>query len=109
MVFEVQEKVRIICLDTKLKIISSKDVTLGTVSSSLIHPREIFREAIKDGASGIIIVHNHPSGDPAPSEDDKNVTLKLLKASELLDIKLIDHVIVSSKGYYSFREEGFLS
>lgn len=108
MIFEHQEKVRTICLNTKLKVISYKDITIGTVSSSLIHPREVFREAIKNGASGIIVVHNHPSGDPSPSEDDKSVTLKLYEASKILELKLIDHVIVASKGYYSFKESGFL-
>ncbi|HEW92652.1 MAG TPA: JAB domain-containing protein [Thermotogaceae bacterium] len=108
MVFEIQERVRTICLDTKLKIISSKDVTIGTISSALIHPREVFREAVKEGASGVIVVHNHPSGDPTPSEDDKAVTLKLHEASKILEIKLIDHVIVAARGYYSFRENGLL-
>jgi len=108
MIFEHQERVRTICLDTKLKVVGCKDITIGTVSSSLIHPREVFREAIKEGASGIIIVHNHPSGDPSPSENDKNITLKLYEASKILEVKLIDHVIVASKGYYSFKENGFL-
>lgn len=90
-------------------------VTLGTATSSLAHPREVFRAAIMGGATAIICVHNHPSGDPAPSNADVHLTRQLREASKVVDIELLDHVIMGSPkadplglGYYSFRETGIL-
>lgn len=97
----------VIHLDAKNRVIRDVKVSVGTLTSSLIHPREVFKEAIKDSANAIILVHNHPSGDVTPSEEDKKVTKMLQEAGELLNIKVLDHVIVGD-GYWSFKDESSL-
>lgn len=96
-----REQFMILYLDSKNRILRDEIVSVGTLNSSIIHPREIFRGAIKESANAIILVHNHPSGDPMPSEEDKEITQKLFGAGELLDIKVLDHVIIGN-GFYSF-------
>lgn len=91
-------------LDTKNRVLKEEVVTKGTLDASLIHPREVFRGAIKEGAHAVIVVHNHPSGDPAPSEEDKEITEKLFKAGELLNISVLDHVIVGRNGWWGWNE-----
>ena len=95
-------------LDGRNRVISKKTVTIGLIDQSLVHPREVFTDAIKQMATSIILVHNHPSGDLDPSMDDLKTTEKIKKAGELLGIPLLDHIIVSKKGYYSFKENHFL-
>jgi DNA repair protein RadC len=90
-----QEEFHIVTLDTKLQVIHSHQVTVGTLDASLVHPREVFRQAIRDAASSILLVHNHPSGDPTPSRQDRDVTERLRNAGELLGVQVIDHVIVA--------------
>ncbi len=99
------ETVRVIVLDSQLGMITTRDITVGTATASLVHPREIFNVAVKYPASGIILVHNHPSGSPKPSEEDLKVTERVKKAGSIMGIKLLDHVIVASGGYYSFAQE----
>ena len=84
-------------LDSRNKIIKDEVISIGTLDSSLVHPREVFKEAIKNSASSVILVHNHPSGDPNPSEEDKHVMDVFLEAGELLGIKVLDHLIVGEK------------
>ena len=110
-----QESFWVILLDRKNHAQGRVMITLGTASSSLAHPREVFRPAILAGSSAIIIAHNHPSGDPAPSSADIQVTRQLREAARLMDIALLDHVIIgdiqadpTGRGYYSFREAGLL-
>ncbi|MFT4309342.1 MAG: RadC family protein [Candidatus Woesearchaeota archaeon] len=91
-------------LDTKNKIIREETISIGTLNSSLVHPREVFKNAIKESANSIILVHNHPSGDPEPSEEDIEITRILMRAGELLNIKVLDHVIIGKEGYYSFSD-----
>lgn len=109
------EKFWILCLNRKNRLIKRLEVTSGTANSSLVHPRETFREAIRCSASAVIAVHNHPSGDPAPSQADIAVTRQLREASKVIGIELIDHIIVGHPqtdpngiGYYSFQASGFL-
>lgn len=90
-------------LDSKNKIIKKDLVSVGTLDSSLVHPREVFKEAIKNSAAGIILVHNHPSGDPEPSENDVEITQKIAKAGNLLNIKILDHVIIAEKGWNNIK------
>jgi DNA repair protein RadC len=90
-------------LDNRNKVIDIETVSVGTLNSSLIHPRETFEVAIKNHAVSIIICHNHPSGELKPSEDDLIVTENLVKAGKLLGISVIDHLIISKKGYFSFK------
>ncbi len=98
-----QEHFVILILDTKNKLIKRHLISIGTLNLTVIHPREIFKEAIRESANSIILVHNHPSGDPTPSEADIDITGKLIKAGELLDIKILDHVIIG-EGYHSFTD-----
>lgn len=99
-----QEVFAVIYLDAKNQILKEEIVTKGTLDASLIHPREVFRGAIKESAHAIIVVHNHPSGDPNPSEEDKRITEKLFDAGELLNIELLDHVIVGRDGWWGWNE-----
>jgi len=103
-----QEVVAVFHLDAKSKIISRKIVGIGTLTACIIHPRDTFRRAIARNANSIILCHVHPSGDPQPSEQDREVTRQLQEAGELLDIRLLDHVIVARDGYYSFSEDGLI-
>lgn len=109
------EKFWVLCLNRKNRLIKQVEITSGTATSSLAHPREVFREVIHHGATAVVCVHNHPSGDPAPSAADVQVTRQLREAARTLDIDLQDHVIVGQPaadprgtGYYSFRESGVI-
>jgi DNA repair protein RadC len=95
-------------LDAKNQIIRDHAVHIGTLSMSLVGPREIFREAIREGACSIIVAHNHPSGDPTPSPEDVEITLRLKEIGEMLDIPLLDHVIVGATSFRSLKEMGTL-
>ena len=101
---ETQEKVLTIFLDTKKRLISYKFMFIGTIDKSLIHPREIFNEAIKTSASSIIIMHNHPSNDIEPSKEDIITTNKIKECGDIIGIPLIDHLITNGKEYYSFYD-----
>jgi len=92
----------ILHLDTKNKITKDETISIGILNASLIHPREVFKSAIKESANSIILVHNHPSGDPAPSDEDLSITEKLIKAGELLNIKVLDHVIIGDGVYWNY-------
>jgi DNA repair protein RadC len=109
------EKFWVLALNRKNRLIKAKEVTSGTLSGSLVHPRECFREAIKLNAAAVIFAHNHPSGDPSPSSADIKVTRTLREAARTLDIDMLDHIILGSPGanegkgaYYSFSESGLL-
>jgi DNA repair protein RadC len=101
---EKQEHFYILLLNNKNHIISQKLITKGILDSSLIHPREVFNPAIKESAARIILIHNHPSGDPSPSHDDIQTTEKLMQAGDLIDIKVLDHVIIGKDNYWSWSE-----
>lgn len=99
-----KEIFKIILLNTKNKIICDIDISVGTLNMSVVHPREVFREAIKRSSNKIILMHNHPSGNIEPSNEDKNVTSRLVKCGELIGIEVIDHIIIGDGLYYSFKE-----
>ena len=99
-----QEYFNIVTLDTKNKPIGKHYVTKGTLDASLVHPREVFRPAIRDAASSVILVHNHPSGDPAPSREDLQVTDRLEEVGKTIGIEVLDHIIVARGGCISVRE-----
>ena len=101
---EKKENFIVLCLDSKHRIIKEEPVSIGILDSSLVHPREVFKTAIKESAYAILLVHNHPSGDCAPSKQDLDVTKALMKAGETLDIPIVDHVIIGKDNYYSFKE-----
>lgn len=95
-------------LDTKNRLIREFRVSEGTLTNSLIHPREAFREAVKESAASVIFVHNHPSGDPSPSRDDMAVTERLKTAGEIIGIRMLDHIIIGDGKYVSLKEKGVL-
>lgn len=99
-----KEVFKTILLNTKNEIICDVEVSIGTLNMSLVHPREVFREAIKRSSNKIILMHNHPSGNIEPSNEDKNVTSRLVKCGELIGIEVIDHIIIGDGLYYSFKE-----
>jgi len=103
-----QEYFICITLNGGNKLISKRIITIGLVDQALVHPREVFAEALKERAAKVIVAHNHPAGDVTPSTEDIKVTENLAKASSILGLEFLDHVIVTENGYFSFREEGFL-
>ncbi len=103
-----QEVLILINLDTKNKVISKKEIFKGGLNSSLVHPREIFKEAVKDSAASIIICHNHPSGDPTPSKDDINITTRLKECGKMMGIELLDHLIIGDNRFISLKEKDIL-
>ncbi len=105
---ELVEVFYVIALNTQSRVIAIHEVTRGILNSSLVHPREVFRLAIAVGAAGIIVAHNHPSGDPTPSADDRAITRQLVDAGRLLDIPVYDHLILAAEHYLSFAEAGLL-
>ncbi len=100
------EEFHIVTLDTKHKVIQSHCITVGTLDASLVHPREVFRAAIKDSASSVILVHNHPSGDPTPSREDILVTERMTQSGELLGIDVLDHIVLGRVDAISIRQRG---
>lgn len=105
----------VLCLDRKNRLLQRVEVTKGTATSCLAHPREVFREAIKLNAAALIAVHNHPSGDPAPSRADIQVTRQLRESAKVIGIELLDHIIIGQRsrdpngiGFYSFNEAGLI-
>lgn len=104
----VVEEFHLLTLDAQNRITRDLLITRGILTSSLVHPREVFRAAIAEAAAGVIVVHNHPSGSPMPSPDDRAVTRQLVEAGRLLDIPVYDHVIVAGEHYFSFAEAGLL-
>ena len=103
-----QEVFIVIALNAKNRVIEKHLISLGTVNSTLVHPRECFRALIQSGASATILAHNHPSGDPTPSTEDRVITNRLKEASELLGIRLLDHIVIGRDGFFSFVDEGLL-
>ncbi len=109
--YEQQEHFVVLMLDTHRHLIRRSNISKGTLNRTLVHARDVFREAIISNASSIIVAHNHPSGDPAPSKLDRELTRELINAGEALHIPVLDHLIIgtSHPPYYSFREHGFIS
>lgn len=103
-----QEYFVCLSLDSTQKLIARRTVAIGTLTSALVHPREVFAGPLKDRAASVIIVHNHPSGLVEPSRDDIRTTQHLVSAGILLGVPLRDHLVVASHGYYSFREKGLI-
>jgi DNA repair protein RadC len=102
------EQFGVVLLDTKHRVLRTTVVTIGTLDASIVHPREIFREAASAGAAAIALFHNHPSGDPEPSQDDVALTRRLVAAGVLMGIDVVDHVILADARYCSLRERGIL-
>jgi DNA repair protein RadC len=107
-----KESLRVILLDTRYRLLQMEEISIGSVNESIAHPRDVFRPAVISSAYAVIVVHNHPSGDPSPSQSDHSLTRRLAEAAELLQIKLLDHIIIGRRlrrlPYFSFKEAGVL-
>ena len=104
-----KEKFLCALLDTKNRVFRETIISEGTLTSSLVHPREVFRNAIKEAAAAVLFVHNHPSGDPSPSQDDISITKRLMETGKVIGISVLDHIIVSDAKYLSLMEKGYMS
>jgi DNA repair protein RadC len=101
-----KEHFLVLLLDTRNQLIGISNVSIGSLDTNIVHPREVFKEAISSSASSCIFVHNHPSGDPTPSEDDMELTKRLAKAGEIIGIDVLDHIIVTDNDFISLKERG---
>lgn len=99
-----KEHFKAIILSVKNEVLKVIDISIGSLSSAFVEPRELFREVLKENGAGVVVVHNHPSGDPTPSREDVSLTLRLKKASEILGIELIDHLIIGKGNFVSLKE-----
>lgn len=95
-------------LDARNHIINFEVCSIGTLNAALVHPREVFVGALLSKSASVIVAHCHPSGDSTPSQEDKDVTARLVKAGEILGVPVVDHIVVTDNGYFSFRERGLL-
>jgi DNA repair protein RadC len=103
-----QEKFHVLYLNTKNQIVAEKTIFVGSLNASIVHPREVFKEAVKQSAASIIVAHNHPSGDPTPSREDIAVTKRLIEAGQMIGIECLDHLIVGDDCYISLKEQGYI-
>jgi len=100
-----KEHFKLILLNPRNRIIGISTISIGTLNASLVHPREVFKDAITHSAASVVLAHNHPSGDPEPSEDDITITKRLIEAGKILGVEVIDHIIVGKNGFFSFKEK----
>ncbi|MBM3142696.1 MAG: JAB domain-containing protein [Chloroflexi bacterium] len=103
-----KEHFLVLCLDTRNHLINIHKVSIGSLDSSIVHPREVFKEAISSSAASVIFAHNHPSGDPTPSEDDIKLTKRLVEAGEIIGIEVLDHIIVCDRDHLSMKARNLL-
>ena len=104
----VVETAQMLALDTKNKVIGIFSLSIGSLNASIIHPRDVFQRAILSNAASVILVHNHPSGDPAPSQEDIELTRRLVEAGKVMDIAVLDHIVIGDGGYASLKEKGLI-
>jgi DNA repair protein RadC len=102
------ERFLLVLLDGRHRMLRDVVISQGTLTASLVHPREVFRPALREAAAAVVLVHNHPSGDPTPSREDREITERLVAAGDLLGIPVLDHVVVAERGYASLREAGVI-
>ena len=103
-----QEVLKVVLLNTKNIVIGTRDVFKGSLNTSIVHPREIFKQAINKNSASIIICHNHPSGDPTPSQEDINITLRIKECGNIIGIQLLDHIIIGKNKFISLKEKGLM-
>jgi DNA repair protein RadC len=99
------ERFGIVLIDTKHRVMRTRIISVGSLDASMAHPREVFREAVAAGAAGVVLFHNHPSGDPTPSPDDVALTRRLVAAGDLVGVEVVDHMILCEAAYFSFKEK----
>ena len=103
-----KEHFLVLCLDTRNRVINCRPVSIGSLDTSIVHPREVFREAVSSSAASVIFVHNHPSGDPEPSKEDVELTKRLVKSGEIIGIDVLDHIIICDRSYLSLKAKNLL-
>ena len=103
-----KEYFKVLLLNTKNQVITLENISIGSLNASIVHPREIFNAALRKSAASIILLHNHPSGDPTPNREDKQVTERLVEAGKLLGINVLDHIVIGDGRFFSFKQEGLL-
>lgn len=103
-----RESMIVLCLNTKNAIISCMTTSIGSLNANVVHPREVFKQALLDSAAHIIVAHNHPSGDPTPSREDIEITKKLVEAGKIIGIEVLDHVIIGDCRHFSMKEAGHI-
>jgi len=103
-----KEHFKLILLNARNKILGISTISIGSLNASIVHPREVFKDAIVHNAYSVVLAHNHPSGDPEPSEDDLTMTKRLIEAGKILGIEVLDHIIITKNGYFSFKDRGLL-
>ncbi len=103
-----QEHFVVLFLNTKNEVIHQQTIFVGSLNASIVHPREVFREAVKRSTASIIVAHNHPSGDPTPSQEDIHVTRRLAESGQMIGIELLDHLIIGDRKFVSLKEKGYL-
>ncbi|MFN2431348.1 MAG: DNA repair protein RadC [Gemmatimonadota bacterium] len=103
-----EERFVALLLDTRSRVFRETTISVGSLNASIVHPREVFRPALSHGAAALLLAHNHPSGDPRPSREDRDLTRTLVEAGRLLDVPVYDHLVVAAEGYFSFREAGLI-
>lgn len=106
--YEKKEYFKILLLDTKNRIICDRCISIGSLNASIVHPREVFKEAILQSANKVFLIHNHPSGDPTPSKEDIEITKRLYDSGRLLGVEVLDHIIIGDGRYVSLKEYGYL-
>ena len=103
-----KEHFLVLCLDTRNRVINCKPVSIGSLDTSIVHPREVFKEAVSSSAASVIFAHNHPSGDPEPSKEDVELTKRLVKSGEIIGIDVLDHIIICDRSYLSLKAKNLL-
>jgi DNA repair protein RadC len=105
---ETKEHFWAVHLDSKNRMLCLDQVSTGSLNASIVHPREVFKSCLLSSAAALLLVHNHPSGDPTPSNEDREITMRLKEVSDLLGIRLLDHVVIGDGRHYSFAHQGIL-
>lgn len=106
--YQKKEHLKSLLLDTKNRVLAIRTVSIGDLSSSIVHPREVFKDAVVASAASVIVAHNHPSGDPTPSAEDVAVTKRLMQAGEIMGIDLLDHIVLGDGTFVSLKERGLI-
>ncbi|MGB9792484.1 MAG: RadC family protein [Thermacetogeniaceae bacterium] len=103
-----REHFRVVMLNTKNRVLAVETISIGSLNSSLVHPREVFKKAVQRSAAAVILVHNHPSGDPSPSSEDVEITRRLCEAGRIIGIDVLDHIIIGDHVFISLKEKGYI-
>lgn len=103
-----KEVFKVVLLDTKNQIVSVEEISIGSLNASIVHPREVFQPAVRKSANAVVLIHNHPSGHPEPSTEDKRVTERLVEVGQLMGIQVLDHIVIGDLTYFSFKEHDLM-